>query len=208
MTVTTALNASWRCVASDSAREVVAASQRLNFDPVGVKAGEKIGRMERLRSLLRPIVVKVAMKLNFRFSLRGPDRVSDALATVLSSKGAWEFKTLFDLVHANLRAKDFARGGDEMLRLRAHEKLQNFLSAGIVTKNGKEYKGVPKALAAFVKTSAEFNARFASGTHTYPAHKVSSAAAVATEVAEAAKTKPAAKKVKSATKAKAQAVKV
>lgn len=168
----------------------------------------KNGRMERLHSLLRPIVVKVAMKLNFRFSLRGPDRVSDALATVLSSKGAWEFKTLFELVHANLRAKDFARGGDEMLRLRAHEKLQNFLSAGIVTKNGKEYKGVPKALAAFVKTSAEFNARFASGTHTYPAHKVSGAGAVATVMAEAAKTKPAAKKVKPATKVKAQAVKV
>ena len=158
--------------------------------------------MERLHSLLRPIVVKVAMKLNFRFSLRGPDRVSDALATVLSSKGAWEFKTLFELVHANLRAKDFARGGDEMLRLRAHEKLQNFLSAGIVTKNGKEYKGVPKALAAFVKTSAEFNARFASGTHTYPAHKVSGAGAVATVMAEAAKTKPAAKKVKPAKKSK------
>ena len=115
----------------------------------------------------------VDMKLNFRFSLRGPDRVSDALAIVLSQKGAWEFKTLFDLVHANLLSKDYARGGDEMLRLRAHEKLQNFLTAGVVTKSGKEYKGVPKALDAWVKTSAEFNARFASGTHNYPAHKAS-----------------------------------
>ena len=207
MTVATAFDACWRCVASDSVREIVSAYEGLIFAPVSLTAAGKNGRMERLHSLLRPIVVKVAMKLNFRFSLRGPDRVSDALATVLSSKGAWEFKTLFDLVHANLRAKDFARGGDEMLRLRTHEKLQNFLSAGIVTKNGKEYKGVPKALAAFVKTSAEFNARFASGTHTYPAHKVSGAGAVATVMAEAAKTKPAAKKVKTATKVKAQAVK-
>ena len=136
------------------------------------------------------------MNLNFKFSLRGPDRVSDALADVLSSKGAWEFKTLFDLVHANLRAKDYARGGDEMLRLRAHEKLQNFLTAGIVTKSGKEYKGVPKALAAFVKTSAEFNARFASGTHTFPASKANIAKLAATEVAKVVESKSPAQKAK------------
>ena len=105
------------------------------------------------------------MKLNFKFALRGPDRISEELATVLSRKGAWDFRDLFDIVHASLRAKDYARSGNEMLRLRAHEKLQNFLSAGIVTKNGKEYSGVPKALEAFFKTAAEFNARFASGTH-------------------------------------------
>ena len=136
------------------------------------------------------------MKLNFRFSLRGPDRVSDALADVLSSKGAWEFKTLFDLVHANLRDKNFARNGDEMLRLRAHEKLQNFLTAGVVTKSGKEYKGVPKALAAWVKTSAEFNARFASGTHTFPAHKANIAKIAATEVAKVVESKSLVRKAK------------
>jgi len=108
------------------------------------------------------------MKLNFRFSLRGPDRVSEELATVLSNKGEWEFKELFDIVHANLRSKDYARGGEEMLRLRAHEKLQNFLVAGIVTKSGKAYRGVPKALETFFKTAAEFNAKFASGTHCRP----------------------------------------
>ena len=144
------------------------------------------------------------MKLNFRFSLRGPDRVSDALATVLSNKGAWEFKALFDLVHANLLSKDYARGGDEMLRLRAHEKLQNFLSAGIVTKNGKEYKGVPKALAAFVKTSAEFNARFASGTHTYPAHKFNVFATPPTEATKVVKTTLPMRKAKEGRKATAQ----
>jgi len=126
--------------------------------------------------------------------------VSDALAEVLSSKGAWEFKTLFDLVHANLRSKDYGRGGDEMLRLRAHEKLQNFLTAGIVTKSGKEYKGVPKVLAAWVKTSAEFNARFASGTHNYPAHKASIVEITSTEVVKVAKTESPIQKAKAAKK--------
>ncbi len=108
------------------------------------------------------------MKLNFNFSVRGPDRVSEEIATVLSKKGSWEFKSLFEIVHANLRSKDLARGGEEMLRLRTHEKLQNFVFSGIVKKNGKEYTGVPKALAAFFKTAAEFNARFASGNHCRP----------------------------------------
>jgi len=133
------------------------------------------------------------MKLNFKFSLRGPDRVSEELATVLSKKGAWEFKELFDIVHANLRSKDYARGGEEMLRLRAHEKLQNFLFAGIVTKSGKAYRGVPKALETFFKTAAEFNAKFASGTHCRPPFisKVSGPAPVTTktEGAKVAKTK-------------------
>lgn len=125
------------------------------------------------------------MKLNFSFSVRGPDRVSEELATVLSKKGSWEFKSLFEMVHANLRSKDLARGGEEMLRLRTHEKLQNFVFSGIVKKNGKEYTGVPKALAAFFKTSAEFNERFASGTHCRPPLKP--------EVSEPQKTKTATK---------------
>lgn len=122
----------------------------------------------RFRSLISKNVVEERMKLNFSFSVRGPDRVSEELATVLSKKGSWEFKSLFDIVHANLRSKDLARGGEEMLRLRTHEKLQNFLFSGIVKKNGKEYSGVPKALAAFFKTAAEFNERFASGNHCRP----------------------------------------
>jgi len=99
------------------------------------------------------------MNKNLSFSLRGPDRISEELATVLSKKGSWEFKSLFDIVHANLRSKDFARGGEEMMRLRAHEKLQNFLHTGVVTKKGREYTGVPKALVNFFKTTAELKAR-------------------------------------------------
>jgi hypothetical protein len=108
------------------------------------------------------------MKLNFSFSLRGPDRVAEELATVLSKEGSLEFKSLFDIVHTNLRSRDLARGGEEMLRLRAYEKLQNLVQAGIVKKAGKEYRGVPKALVAFFQTAAEFNARFASGKHCRP----------------------------------------
>lgn len=99
------------------------------------------------------------MKKTLSFSLRGPDRISEELATVLSKKGSWEFKALFDIVHANLRSKDFARGGEELMRLRAHEKLQNFLQTGVVTKTGKEYAGVPKALVNYFKTTAELKAR-------------------------------------------------
>jgi hypothetical protein len=99
------------------------------------------------------------MKTNMRFAPRGPDRMSEELATVLSENGTWEFKSLFDVVHANLRSKDFARGGEEMMRLRAHEKLQNFLHTGVVTKKGKEYTGVPKGLAQFFKTASDMDAR-------------------------------------------------
>lgn len=111
---------------------------------------------------------------------------------MLSKKGAWEFKELFEMVHTNLRSKDLARGGDEMLRLRAHEKLQNFLFAGIVTKKGKAYSGVPKALEAFFKTAAEFNERFATGTHCHPPSKVKApVAAPVVKAAPAAKVKKA-----------------
>jgi hypothetical protein len=101
----------------------------------------------------------VLMNKNLSFSLRGPDRMSEELATVLSAKGSWEFKSLFGILHANLRSKGWANGGEEMLRLRAHEKLQKFLQTGVVTKTGKEYTGVPKALGNFFKLTAELKAK-------------------------------------------------
>jgi hypothetical protein len=48
-----------------------------------------------------------------------------------------------------------------MLRLRAYEKLQSLVHAGMVKKNGKEYRGVPAALTTFLETSAEMNAKIA-----------------------------------------------
>src|SRR3954468_12273499 len=81
------------------------------------------------------------------FSRRLPDLVTEELAAVLTSRTTYEFKELFEVVHANLRARNAASGGEEMLRLRAYEKLQNLVARGMVKKNGKKYKGLPSALA-------------------------------------------------------------
>ena len=97
------------------------------------------------------------------FSRRLPDLVTEELASVLSRKSAYEFKDLFDVVHENLKARNAASGGEEMLRLRAYEKLQNLVRAGIVKKTGKEYRGNAAGLATFLKASAEMNEKFAAG---------------------------------------------
>jgi hypothetical protein len=108
------------------------------------------------------------MKTTYGFSRRGPDRVAEELAAVLSEKASFEFKALFTVVHANLRARNAASGGEEMLRLRAYEKLQNLVQAGIVKKTGKEYTGVAAGLTSFLATAAELNAKFAAGNHSRP----------------------------------------
>src|SRR6476619_2973350 len=81
------------------------------------------------------------------FSRRLPDLVTEELAAVLSSRSSYEFKELFELVHLNLRNRNAASGGEEMLRLRAYEKLQNLVARGMVKKDGKKYRGLPSALA-------------------------------------------------------------
>ena len=81
------------------------------------------------------------------FSRRVPDLVTEELVAVLSRRSSFEFKQLFDIVHENLRARNAASGGEEMLRLRAYEKLQNLVARGAVKKSGKKYKGLPSALA-------------------------------------------------------------
>ena len=80
------------------------------------------------------------------FSRRVPDLVTEELVAVLSRRSTFEFKQLFELVHENLRARNAASGGEEMLRLRAYEKLQNLVARGAVKKDGKKYKGPPAAL--------------------------------------------------------------
>jgi hypothetical protein len=81
------------------------------------------------------------------FSRRLPDLVTEELAAALSLRVTYEFKQLFEVVHAKLRARNAASGGEEMLRLRAYEKLQNLVSRGMVKKEAKKYKGIPKLLA-------------------------------------------------------------
>lgn len=99
------------------------------------------------------------MKKAHAFKRRGPDILTLELASVLSG-GAWfEFKALFLIVHSNLRDRDAANGGEEMLRLRAYEKLQNLVHQGCVEKNSKSYRGKASALAALKEHAAAEHCR-------------------------------------------------
>ena len=80
------------------------------------------------------------------FTRRTPDIMTEELCAILSQEASFEFKPLYDLVYANLHARNAASGGDEMLRLRAYEKLQNLVHDGMVTKIAKKYRGKPAAL--------------------------------------------------------------
>lgn len=100
------------------------------------------------------------MKSSSSFSRRGPDLVAEELAAVLSKKTSYEFKDLFTVVHTNLKARNAARGGEEMLRLRAYEKLQRLVELGIVKRTGKAYRGIPSAVAGFIEEAAAQNQEF------------------------------------------------
>jgi len=89
-----------------------------------------------------------------RFSRRVPDHVTDELVVVLSDKNTYEFKDLFTKVYENLKKKNAVSGGEEMLRLRAYEKLQNLVARGMVEKKAKEYSG----LDGLEKASSLYNA--------------------------------------------------
>jgi len=84
------------------------------------------------------------------FTRRGPDIITEEIVAVLQHNPslAYEFKPLFSIIYASLRARNAASGGEEMLRLRAYEKLQSLVSSGVVKKTGKNYKGVSAKLAA------------------------------------------------------------
>src|ERR1039457_1731388 len=88
------------------------------------------------------------------FSRRVPDLVTEELVAVLSQRSSFEFKQLFEIVHENLRARNAASGGEEMLRLRAYEKLQNLVQRGMAKKTGKKYKGVASTIAAAAAATA------------------------------------------------------
>ena len=95
----------------------------------------------------------------YNFSRRRlPDLVTQELVFVLSQKGPYEFKKLFEVVYDNLRGRNAANGGQEMLRLRAYEKLQNLVFSGAVKKDGKTYRGNAVALAAMVANSPQSTA--------------------------------------------------
>ena len=89
-----------------------------------------------------------------RFSRRIPDHVTDELVVVLKKNDtALQFNDLFELVYENLKEKNAVSGGEEMLRLRAYEKLQNLVTRGLVEKKGKCYtglEGIEQASSAYV----------------------------------------------------------
>ena len=93
------------------------------------------------------------------FTRRTPDIMTEELCAILSQKVSYEFKPLYDLVYANLHARNAASGGDEMLRLRAYEKLQNLVNGGMVTKSAaKKYRGRPAALLVVSSRLEEWRA--------------------------------------------------
>src|SRR5437773_9292601 len=87
----------------------------------------------------------------FTFTRRGPDNITEELIAVLSSKASFEFKPLFEIMLLNLRERNAASGGEEMLRLRAYEKLQGLVSQGAVKRTvtgiTKKYQGVATRMA-------------------------------------------------------------
>jgi regulator of RNase E activity RraA len=90
-------------------------------------------------------------KPGISFTRRMPDNITEELVVVLSSKASFEFKPLFDIILLNLRERNAASGGEEMLRLRAYEKLQGLVSQGAVHREvkgvTKKYKGVAARMA-------------------------------------------------------------
>src|SRR5213595_830027 len=80
------------------------------------------------------------------FTRRAPDNITEELIAVLSSKASCEFKPLFEVILLNLRERNAASGGEEMLRSRAYEELQRRVNRGAVTRTvtglTKKYKGI------------------------------------------------------------------
>ena len=74
-----------------------------------------------------------------------------AAAAILSAAEWIEFKPLFLLLHARLCERKVTGGGEEMLRLRAYDKLQELVHHGMVEKRDRQYRGVEERLAAFAE---------------------------------------------------------
>ena len=87
----------------------------------------------------------------YSFSRRLPDLVTQELVFVLSEERSYEFKQLFEVVYDNLRRRNAAYGGEEILRLRAYDKLQKLVFSGAVKKSGKIYTGNSALIAMAAK---------------------------------------------------------
>jgi hypothetical protein len=98
------------------------------------------------------VLYSMSKKRGSSFTRRAPDNITEELVAVLSSKASYEFKALFDIIFLNLRERNAASGGEEMLRLRTYEKLQSLVSQGAVIRTvagiTKKYKGVAARMVA------------------------------------------------------------
>jgi len=74
------------------------------------------------------------------------DLVSEELVAALLARNTYEFSDLFQAIYDKLRARNATSGGEEMLRLRAYEKLQTLVTQGLVKRTGKSYSAVKAAL--------------------------------------------------------------
>ena len=88
-----------------------------------------------------------------------PDVLMEELVTALLPPAWAEFKALFPTIHTALRLRKAANGGEEMLRLRIYEKLQNLVRMGGVEKCGKEYRAIPTGLSLLMKHIAADHCR-------------------------------------------------
>lgn len=84
----------------------------------------------------------MAFPRRLAFSRKVVDHVTDELVNVLGGGSVFEFKPLFLKVYEALKLKNAVSGGEEMLRLRCYEKLQNLTGRGLVRKTGKTYRGL------------------------------------------------------------------
>jgi hypothetical protein len=89
------------------------------------------------------------MKRTFRLMRAAPSRLAEELMKALTTTSWFDFKQLFDAVFAALRKTGSANAGEEMLRLRAYDDLQEMVRAGLVEKSAKQYRGNQKSLAAY-----------------------------------------------------------
>jgi hypothetical protein len=107
------------------------------------------------RYLGESVLYSPMSKPGISFTRRAPDNITEELVAVLSSKNSFEFKPLFDIILLNLRERNAASGGEEMLRLRSYEKLQGLVNQGAVTRTvtgiTKKYKGVSARMVTLSK---------------------------------------------------------
>lgn len=96
-----------------------------------------------IRRTPQQLMTKRKFSPNYR-----PDLVSEELLAALGTKRIFEFNELFLEVYAKLQARNATSGGEEMLRLRLYEKLQNLVGQGVAKKTGKKYQGVLAAVRA------------------------------------------------------------